>query len=248
MSGPRITVASGTPAPSRREAAAFCFLVLPAIRERPSWLDVTCIGDVLDTPSDGCLVRTWRHKPSTGDFWFVARPCKKLTCPYCVVDALTRTAGAAWGYWHGRANVVELEDEDRRKRIVAEFGVRFRKDAATAGALSVPTSADTQVLFWPGRPSPPGAELRGAMLGRELVKALRAVPVEEKLDPGDRERSETAGAVPREVTDAEVRQMASEVTGSLWDVFRGGWGHMPNVTPEERAEIIDRLWQIARSR
>jgi hypothetical protein len=253
--GSRIVLASGTRAPTAHEALLFYSAVFPKERCRAWWAEVTCVGDVMDTPlPEGCIVRKLQRKRATGDTWFRSDPCKKLTCPYCVGDALARTAGAAWVAWNRRANVVEVvgHKKDRRK-AERNLGIRWRGEDATIGALAVPTAPDTRVLFWPGRPSPPGAVLRGQMLERELTKALRAIPIEEKFNKdGDEERepSLTYANIPRELSNADVERVLTEVTGTDWKVFSNpkGYGHMQNVSNEQWFEIVERLWLMVRAR
>ena len=201
------------------------------------------------------MARTWLFKPSTGDFWVLAKPCKKRTCPICVVPALTRTAVLVWAFWGGRwVSVVELTgtkyQQDRRVRVEPRIRMRHHRDPvtddvdepATAGALKVPGADGSHTIFWPATSS---TALRGQQLDQRLVAAIRAVPItEDDTLHTERKPSDTAGAIPIELSEA--RGVAEDL-GFDWGTFNAQYGHASGVTPEMVVAFRDRLWAKARS-
>jgi hypothetical protein len=228
----RITLSSATPEISARDVARFRVLVEPAVRSRQvEDGSVTTIGDVLDLEPINCSRRHMRYSEKTG-YWSVrpAEPCGRRTCAWCVVDYLCKTVALAWVYWQGSADVLTVD----ARRTNRAGDVRLRGDNATPGALSVPHGSGRLIFL-------PGDILRGDVLDRELVRVLRAVPLE-RVQRAKREPTEAYANVP-ERWDTERIMQAAEMAGISVIVQRNGMIRATRpVSPEENHAFIQQMW------
>ena len=154
-----ITRGRGTPPATRREQLQFELLVTPAVRIRSIWLPPSSVGDVLDTEptSDICMRRIWW---ASSDGRMGARPLNRQSydCPVCVPALLVERCAGAWALWAGTATVMSFQTKQHSTK-------------QSPGRLRIPQPGDDYVVF------EPGGSTQGDELNRELVEALRAMPL-----------------------------------------------------------------------
>lgn len=198
----RITTSGATPDCTDRDRARFRVLVEPEMRIR-SWADLVpdTLGDVLDMAPARCASRTASFSRTTGRLWVrPPEPCDSWSCPTCVVTKLMRRVAPAWAYWRGSADVEATGRIDRHA-----LKVRFRGADATPGALSIP-HGNGRAIFMPGR------SLTGEALDAELVRVLRAVPLDFRMPREvDLERPRAFWGVPDWRTAADMLAIAGEM-------------------------------------
>lgn len=189
----RIQTTKTTPPASAADRERFRFLVEPKHRlgQVEDMVPVT-IGDVLDLVPGDCRLRLMTYSPTTQKLRISSKQCGKRTCPRCCPSYLADRVAGAWALWGGQANLYEDPGD-----------LRLRGDAAEPGIV-VTTFRGGRWAFGPGD------ALRGTELDLELVRLLRALPLEVEVRSA-RDPNEFWGYMPDGMTTEQIRRCAVTV-------------------------------------